>query len=639
MVMHQGSVNVLLVSMPFAGINIPSIQLPLLAGYLQRNHIAADESHLYLQAADFYGLSHYVGLIVPPNDSYTAQIVFTKYVFPQHWEKSKKKIQAFYEKKNKHLQKSTVCLSFDEYVSRTDEFYAWMQKNINWKDYDIIGFTLNYGQLLPSLAIAKFIKENSSDTRIVFGGSRTIGELGQNVLRTFNYVDFIVSGEGEEALYQLASNLEQYQHIPNLIFRNCDDIQWNKSHQSIDINSLPLPCYDQFYSQLQTSSSEAQQYYQYHGRLPVEISRGCWWNKCSFCNLNIQYDSYHEKAVKRIVEEITLLTDRYKTLAFELIGNTLPQKQYRTLCTALKELGKDVSLFVEARAGQMGRDDYTLLKETGFSTMQTGIESFSSHYLMTMDKGTRVIDNIAALKFCKESNIFNCYNLIVRYPNEESVDFEQTKHTVQLIQSYLDPPNLCNLRVLYGSPVYCHPDLFNIKSFEPASIDKLLFPLDVLEKNISFVYDFVPYKQPPRHNWEELVKRWKDVREQMMLEAVHQPTPLNKFVFYFIDGGTFVKIYDKRNSDNVQIFTLDTDERMVFLACLDVISFEQLQCIFPEMPEYQLAAILHSFENNGIIFRENDFYLSLPLSISPKVSRCYNVELKSIKTFEKQLPT
>ena len=39
------------------------------------------------------------------------------------------------------------------------------------------------------------------EKKIIFGGSRTVDALGIKVLETFDYVDFIVSGDGEDALY------------------------------------------------------------------------------------------------------------------------------------------------------------------------------------------------------------------------------------------------------------------------------------------------------------------------------------------------------------------------------------------------------------------------------------------------------
>ncbi|HIH29678.1 MAG TPA: hypothetical protein HA260_07745, partial [Thermoplasmata archaeon] len=88
MAMHNEKKSVLVVSMPFAGITIPSIQLAVLETYCRKQGIAIETRHLYLKAAEFYGLQNYHSLIYPPNDSYTAQMVFSRYVFPEHWEKN-----------------------------------------------------------------------------------------------------------------------------------------------------------------------------------------------------------------------------------------------------------------------------------------------------------------------------------------------------------------------------------------------------------------------------------------------------------------------------------------------------------------------------------------------------------------------
>ena len=111
---------------------------------------------------------------------------------------------------------------------------------------------------------------------------------------------------------------------------------------------------------------------------------------------------------------------------FQLIGNTLPKYDYHLLLKKINELDRDFTFYVEARAGRLKSDDYSVLKEAGFTFIQTGIETFSQNFLKKMKKGVRVIENIAALKFCKENGINNGYNIIVNYPNEENIDFEAT---------------------------------------------------------------------------------------------------------------------------------------------------------------------------------------------------------------------
>lgn len=620
--MHHQRKTVLLVAMPFAGVTIPSIQLAVLESYCTERNIPIETRHLYLKAAELYGLQNYQALINPPNDSYTAQMAFSRYVFPEHWEKNKDRFREFYNDSPQHSETSRV--SFEDYIQRTDTVYHWILDNVNWRSFDLIGFTLNYGQLLPSLAIAKKIKELAPEKKIIFGGSRTVDTLGINVLRAFEYVDFIVSGDGEDALAHLASDYENHQSIPRLMYRKGNEVFWNESETVVDLDTLPVPSYDQFYKDLRSTTPEIQQYYQYYGQLPVEISRGCWWNRCTFCNLNIQQSCYREKNITRILQEIRWLSERYHMMDFQLIGNTLPKTQHRALFTEIRALGRDYSFFVEARAGQLTSDDYRLMKEAGFTHIQTGIESFSAHYLRTMNKGTRVIHNIAALKFCKENGIRNIYNLLIRYPNEEPLDFEETQKVAHLVQPYLDAPQLCELRVMHGSLIQRHPEQFNIQRLDYTTIDKIMYPSEYLEKGFIFVYEFKKKTDTTDHPWEALVEAWK--KEQEKPECTTGQNTINRLIFYFVDGGSFIKIYDKRDRQNIKIFVLNELERKIFLSCVDIISLPELQERFVEIPEYELTAILQSFEKNGLVFVEDDQYLCLPLRIHVKYTSEKNIE-------------
>ena len=511
--MHNGKKSVLIVAMPFAGTMIPSIQLPVLEGYLKERGITVQTRHLYLKAAELYGINSYNFLINPPNNSYTAQMAFTQYVFPEHWKKTKEICRKYFnERVLCHLDKYNTS-AFENYLRQTDQFYHWALDKVDWKNYDIIGFTLNYGQLLPSLAIAKKIKERYPEKKIILGGSRTANQLGINILRAFDYIDFIVSGDGEEALYRLASDYQNYEFIPQLMYRVRDDVIWNRSDTYIDLNKLPIPDFAPFFNELSHVSKEVQQFYHVYGRLPIEISRGCWWNKCTFCNLNIQYPYYREKNVRRIVEEIKFLSNRYNTQRFQIIGNTLPKKDSRLLFEEIIKLDKDFDFFVEARVGQLKSEDYKLMSKAGFRNIQMGIESFSANYLKKMNKGVGVIDNIAALKYCKENGIHVQYNLIVNYPNEEKIDFEETKRNIQHIKQFLDPPHISYFIVEFGSIIYNNFKIFNIEKLEYTDVDRIMFPIDILEKGISFYYNFKRKKELGENNWEQLVEEWKQEQQ------------------------------------------------------------------------------------------------------------------------------
>lgn len=623
--------NVLLISMPFAGINIPSIQLAILERYLKERDVNIKTKNLYLKAAEFYGINNYNSLIFPPNDSYTAQLIFSKYLFPNHWIKNEERCRTYFNEKNLKNKQTHVKFTYESYVKKTDIFYNWILENVECKNYDIIGFTLNYGQFLPSLAIAKKIKELNSEKIIIFGGSRTVGNLGVKVLESFDFVDFIVSGDGEESLYRLAIDYQNYESIPGLIYRKEKKVCWNDSANNINLDDLSIPSYNTFFEELNSVSVEIQRYFHYFGYLPIEISRGCWWNKCSFCNLNLQHQNYREKNIDKIVEELQFLSDNYKILNFQFIGNTLPAKNCKNLFNQIIALGKDFNILTEARADNLKSADYRLLKEAGFNYIQTGIESFSRSYLKKMNKGTRSIENIAALKFCKENGIINKYNLIVDYPNEEGIDFEETKKTIRIFKNYLEPPQLCYLRVLYGSPIFCDPGKYNISQLDFVDIDRLMFPQEILDKHISFVYNYQNSKSCNK-KWEQLVENWKIEREMLKIEGIRSQNIIDQLIFYYVDGENFLKIYDKRDLNNIQIFNLTEIERKIFLGCCDIVTFKQLSEKLSDISENDLVEILESFVECNIIFKEENCYLSLPLNYKNSLGRFDKEIINKINT-------
>jgi ribosomal peptide maturation radical SAM protein 1 len=606
--------HVLLISMPFAGTHIPSIQLAALESYLSKRSISVTSKHLYLKAAEMYGINAYNYVIYPPNDSYVAQLFFTNNLFPQHWKDNYQRIKQYFTTKMFTKPMEEANYTFEYYVSITNHFIQWIFESMDFTPYDIIGFTLNYGQFLPSLSVARMIKEMYPEKKIVLGGSRTVGELGVRVLQTFDFIDFIVSGEGEEALYQLATNEEDYSSISGLIYRK-EKIIKNPSDAKIDLNQLPYPTFESFFEDIAACSQEILQYYMYYGCLPIEISRGCWWNKCSFCNLNIQFQQYREKGTKRIIDEINFLSEKYKSLNFQIIGNTLPIRNKKELLISLKEMEKDFNFIAEIRADQYLSEDYTLLKDAGFRVLQTGIESFSQNYLEKMRKGTNVIDNIASLKYCKENNIKNPYNLIVHYPNEDHSDFEQTQQNITHIMNYINPPTCCDFKLMYGSPVYCNKQMYNIKDATNTPIDQLMFPENILKQDFSFVFDFTTLQEPIHNNWQDLLDNWKKSYNTLLTFGYQTQRDIDLFIFFFVDGKNYLKIYDKRNSNQIQIYTLNEVEREVFLSCIDIISFEQLKQKNPFIQETELEMMLQNFKEMGIVFEQKNHFLSLPLDL------------------------
>ena len=92
-----------------------------------------------------------------------------------------------------------------------------------------------------------------------------------------------------------------------------------------------------------------------------------------------------------------------------------------------------------------------------------------------------------------------------------------------------------------------------------------------------------------------------------------QENRIDELIFYYIDGKNFLKIYDKRNTVDIHTYDLNELERDVLLSCIDVISFQELKELLPHVSDDQLNSVLNIFKDKGIIFEEDNHYLSLPL--------------------------
>jgi hypothetical protein len=150
-----------------------------------------------------------------------------------------------------------------------------------------------------------------------------------------------------------------------------------------------------------------------------------------------------------------------------------------------------------------------------------------------------------------------------------------------------------------------------VQKLKNLPIDTLLFPKRALDNNLSFVFDFESYNIEKR-NWQKVIDDWKKEYEENNIRAIRTKQDIDRLIFYFIDGYDYVKIYDKRSGDHINIFILDSFERLLFLSCLSVQTKEELLQMFPQ--EFtKVENILQNFTELGIMYQQNNRYLSLPL--------------------------
>ena len=597
--------RLLLISMPFSLSIFPSIQLGTLCSFLKSKGIPVDVHHAFLKCADILKPELY-GLI-----SYRMrdEIFYPYFLFPENFQRYRKEIKKFF---NSFIIKRHP-INLETVLDRLNSFNEELLTTIDFAKYSLIGFSATYDQLKASIYLAKKIKQRHPNVQIVFGGALCTGDLGISLLKTFPVIDFIVSGEGEETLTSLFLNLDNggLDKIKGLIWRDNGTVKFNGPPEALSLDSLPIPEFDDYFSVMEGCSSDLKNFTRNYLSIPVEGSRGCWWSKCTFCNLNSQYSRYREKSVDRIIYEVRELVNRHQCHYIRFMDNVQRIKNFDKLMSGLKNLNMDLDILLEIRAGRLKKEDYRLMRDAGVKVIQIGIEAFGNKCLKKMNKGVTTIENIAAVKYCQEHDILVFYNVIINYPNEDQTDLEETIENVKFLKSFIPPYSVHPMRLCHGSPVYNNLETFNIREKKLINNAQWRFPKEIWQTLTPFYYDYtcINDRKDRISSWQEIFSAWQQTGENRIF------SPL----LFYQDTGEFLTITD-RLSEKGSKTILKGIERELYLFCDSIQTKPDILKRFPNFSADHLEGILERWINLRWMFVEGERFLSLAVRITPMIS-------------------
>lgn len=596
--------NLLLISMPFSILDVPSIQLGTLYSYLNNKGIPVDVEHAYLRCAEILGPELYRLITYSMRD----EILYPYFLYPANFQRYKSEIKNYFNDLVKYRP-----ISLETVLDRLNSFNEELLTRLDFSKYSLIGFSVTYDQLKSSLFLSRKIKQRYPNILIVFGGAYCNGDLGISLLKTFAEIDFIVSGEGEETLTTLFESLatKTFNDIKGLGWRDNGNVRFNGFPANLHLDSLPIPDFKDYFYKLEHSSPNFKNDIKYHLNIPVEGSRGCWWNKCTFCNLNTQYSGYREKSVERVIEEVKKQVHAYQCHSIRFVDNVQRIKRFDKLMSGLKELNKDLDMFLEIRAGHLSKQDYRLMREAGVTRVQIGVEAFGNKYLNKMNKGVTNIENMAAIKYCQEVGISTIYNLIINYPNEDECDLKEASQNIEFLKGYIPPWALNTLGIYHGSPIYRNFKAFKIKELTIPAHALWRFPQRIWQTLISFYYDYTCINdgKDRRLSWQEIIRPW----QQTGRDRIHRP------LLYYQDAGEFLTITDQLSANCVRTI-LKGVERELYLFCDSIQTRSAILKQFPEMSPDHLEGILGKWIANRWMFKEEEKCLSLAIRMSSMIS-------------------
>jgi ribosomal peptide maturation radical SAM protein 1 len=604
--------RIALLSTPWPLFNRPSIQLGTLKAYLQRElpELEVDAQHVYLRVAEAIGYDLYKSI---SEKSWLSEACFAALLYPEREEI----IERFWRDQTRD---PGLKARFQELVRSLNKVSERILGTVPWTRYTLIGLSICYGQLTSSLYFIRQIKKAVPDARIVVGGSSCAGRMGESLLTAFPEIDFVVSGEGELPLLHLVKGLSAGRGNPKgppvsgLLTRR------SKSRQGFSqvarLDDLPIPDYTDYFEHLKTFS-EAKRFLP---RLPMEMSRGCWWSKatlprrakgCAFCNLNIQWQGYRAKSNRRIIQELASLIDRYELLSVSFADNLLPPRNLKSLFEAVAGLGKGFRFFAEIRA-TTSLDELLAMGKAGVAVVQVGIEALSTRLLKKLNKGTRVIQNLEIMKNCEARNVPDLTsNLMIHFPGSDEMDVEETLRALQFAAP-LRPLRATPFWLGYGSPVWHQPQAFGIRKVRNHPFYNHLFPRETLSQLRLILQGYLGGVKEQQRLWGKVTKALKSWRTAY--DDLHSGSNTDPILSYQ-DGGSFLIIRERRPAGDDRTHRLRSSSRRMYLFCEENRSLFEIVERFPGFGQEKILLFLNMMVDKRLMFREGDRFLSLAVPV------------------------
>jgi ribosomal peptide maturation radical SAM protein 1 len=479
----------------------------------------------------------------------------------------------------------------------------------------VVGFSSAYSQNVASLVLSKLLKLRDPSLRIVFGGSNCDGPMGAALHRAFPWIDVVVRGEAEHVLPRLARDLlagDAVRPQPGLCYREGDRAVAVETVEgaTVPMDDVPTPDFDEYFDRLRTSSFGAELLP--HVRLLYETARGCWWgakSHCTFCGLIGPSMTFRSKSPDRVVEEITVLTRRYRRLDFQMVDNILDLRYLRDLLPRLRDTGYHLRIFYETKAN-LKKDQVRSLRDGGVDRIQPGIESLSTPILGLMRKGVTAFQNVRLLKWCAQYGLGVSWIVIYGFPGEPPEEYARMADVVPSL-THLEPPMIARLRVERFSPYHQRPREFGLEVVGPLPHYRFVYPVDAATlTDLAYTFEY-------RH----LDGRDPEIYAGPLCQAIEAwqaggPTALGSLRYR--RGPGFLTIADRRPNLETADYSFDEAEALIYLACEDGATVPEAHeaaraAGLPDLTIEDVHEFLDDLVKSRLAFAEGGRYLSLAL--------------------------
>ena len=357
-------------------------------------------------------------------------------------------------------------MSYDnisKFIFSKENYYLDYSKKLVYylkeQKYDYIGISIGLdSQLIAGLTIAALLKQESF-AHINIGGNyitRINDNLTKYPIFFDTFADSISYGEGEISIIELAKYIENkisIEQVPNLIYKRENKIIKNKIAKFAKLSEIEIPDY-----------SDIDLYF-YSDTLPLTVNRGCYWKKCTFCDMSYSLP-FNVKKINKVIEEIKFYNEKYKINKFYIVDEAVIPEYLNKLCDAIIKEKLNIQINLCMRFERISKELLQKAYKAGIRAIYWGLESANCRILKLMNKGINIEDVKNILKYSSEAKIKNILFIFFNFPTETYQEAMDTLIFLQKNSKYINYFAAADFSLGRYSKIALNPQKYNIQICE-----------------------------------------------------------------------------------------------------------------------------------------------------------------------------
>ena len=286
------------------------------------------------------------------------------------------------------------------------------------------------GNVYGAFRIAQTIKQTQPSIVTVLGGGYCNTELrAMNEPRVFDYFDFVTLDAGEGPLLALIEHLQNRRPLEQLVrtyTRQLHYVDYKAPDVAFSASGTPtyagLPLND--YLSLLDMLNPMHRLWSDGRWNKLTVAHGCYWKKCSFCDVNLDYISRYDLATTDVlIDRIEALVGETGQTGFHFVDEAAPPKALKSLAKALLQRKLEISWWGNIRF-EKSFDAHLcqLLADSGCIAVTGGLEVASDRLLKLMKKGVSVEQVARVTRAFSDAGILVHAYLMYGFPTQTAQD-------------------------------------------------------------------------------------------------------------------------------------------------------------------------------------------------------------------------